>query len=260
MNRPAVKGAASFSKGLTILQGIADAPAPITALRLSEMYELPLPTLHRILATLVAHGLVERNTRDRSYRLAPSVLNWAQTTWERMDVRGEAAPLMKKLVQETGETAQLAVLSGTSIVTLERHDGPHSIRLYSSIGKRGPIHCTGTGKVMTSLLDDDERRALVATMEFKRFNNKTITDPAMFLAEVEKVRHAGFALDDEEHQEGVRCIAAPIVDFRGRPAAALSLTAPVFRVSMTELMDLIPLVMGAAREVTKRIGGKSMET
>lgn len=251
-----MKGAAALSKGLTILQAIADSPEPITALKLSDLHGLPLPTMQRILSTLVAHGLVERDPRDRSYRLAPRVLGWAQNTWERMDVRGAATPLMDELVKVSGETVQLALLSGTNIVTLERRDGPHPMRLFSSIGKRGPIHCTGTGKAMVSLLAPEEQRDLVALLDFHRFNDRTITNPDEFLAELQRVRANGYALDDEEHQVGVRCVAAPIADFRCRPAAAISLTAPVFRVPMDELMAIVPRVVEAARTITERIGGK----
>jgi DNA-binding IclR family transcriptional regulator len=189
------------------------------------------------------------------YQLGLHLMEISRWAWERSDVRSAASSVLRTLAKETGETVHLASLIDNEIVYLDKVDSEHSIRLYSAIGKRNPIHCTGLGKVLTAFLPLQVQASLLEQLSFHRFTPHTLANGDQMKREWVEIRRTHIAFDREEHAEGVHCVAAPIFDFRGHPVAALSVTAPTFRVSVAQLEQLVPSVLAAARTITDALGG-----
>ena len=248
------QGTGSLEKGLLLLTRIS-ATAPCRFSDLLKDTGLPKATLHRMLKALVAHRFVAVDPRDQTYSVGLQVFGLAHKLWEGMDIRRAAASEIAWLSERTGETVHLAVLDDTEVVYIDKVESQQQIRMFSAVGKRGPAHCTGVGKAMLAFLDPVRQKDLVARLQLKRFTKNTFVNRLAFLRHLQEIRLRGYAKDLEEHEELIRCTAAPIFDFRGEVVASVSVTAPAFRFSLKRLDDIAPLVMKAAHEATKKLGG-----
>jgi len=252
----APKGTGALDKGLTLLARICDAPRPPRFVDLLHEAGMPKATLHRMLGALLAHRLVTLDPRDQTYRVGLRALEMAQQAWQGMDVRAAAADDILLLGEKTGDTVHLAALDGNEVVYIDKVESRQRIRMFSAIGKRGPLHCTGVGKAMLAFVEDGRRRALVDSITMKKFTANTFTSRAAFLRHLDEIRGRGYARDLEEHEIGIRCAAAPIFDYRGEVVASVSVTAPSFRLTPERLDKIAPALVQAARSITRKLGGK----
>ena len=224
--------------------------------QLSQRTGLSLPTANRLLATLQREALVESSAETGRYRLGVACLHLGSIFLARAELRTVALPVLEKLRQETRETVHLGILDQMEVVYLEKLEGLWPIALMGSrVGGRNPAYCTGVGKVMLSYEDPEKARSHFARTGLQRYTPNTITDLAALLEELQCTKHRGYALDAEEHEMEVRCVAAPIRDHRGTVVAALSISGPAVR--MTALIDRnrgIERVQEAAVEVSRRLG------
>jgi DNA-binding IclR family transcriptional regulator len=253
----APSGTAALEKALDVLGDVARAEAPQSFADLLATTGLPRSTLHRILALLAARGLVAKDARGQGFVPGMGLMELARHAWERSDVRLAASEPLRALAARVGEAVHLAALVDREVVYLDKVESEHPVRLYSAIGKRGPVHCTSVGKAMAAFLPERARAELLAGLCYDRFTPATIVDPAQMEREFGAIRASGNAFDREEHQQGVHCVAAPIFDFRGHPVAGISITSPTFRVSRDDLDAFAPLVRDAADTATHALGGKS---
>ena len=251
------KGAGALDKGLTLLAHICDAAKPPRFVDLLHETGLPKATLHRMLGALLAHRLVTLDPRQQTYGVGLRALEMAQQAWQGMDVRAAAADDIRDLGDKTGDTVHLATLDGNEVVYIDKVESRQHIRMFSAIGKRGPLHCTGVGKAMVAFVEEPRRREIVETLAMKKFTANTFTTRASFLRHLDEIRARGYARDLEEHEMGIRCAAAPIFDYRGEVVASVSVTAPSFRLTLERLDKIAPEVVRAARNITRKLGGKA---
>ncbi len=237
------------------LVGLAEKPPSF--IELAAASGLPRGTLHRLLAALTEHGMVQVSADDRRYAPGTHLLTLAQKTWERMDLRGAAAQAIAELGRLTGETVHLATLSGDSIVYIDKVESIYPLRLHSAVGRRNPIHCTALGKAMAAHLGESERAALVHRLDLQRHTRTTLCTPGALLKALARVRAEGVAFDMEEHVIGNHCVAAPVFDFRGHCLGSISVTAPAMRVDARKLRGFAVLVREAAAATGRRLGGAS---
>jgi len=247
-------GTGALEKGLTLLAHICGRESPARYSDLLKETGLPKATLHRMLGALAGHGLIALHP-DQTYRIGVRALEMAQKAWETMDVRSAAADALGRLADATGETVHLAVLDETEVVYIDKVESRQRIRMFSAIGKRGPLHCTGVGKAMAAFLKPDHIARLMPLLPMKGFTDSTITEPTAFLRHLQEIRRRGYAQDLEEHETGIRCAAAPIFDYRGEVVASVSVTAPTLRLTLERLDEFAPAVVEAAREITRNLGG-----
>jgi DNA-binding IclR family transcriptional regulator len=250
------RGTSALEKGLVLLARISDAETPRRFSDLLKETGLPKATLHRLLQALLAHRLVALDARDQTYRTGLRALEMAQRSWESMDIRVAAASEISWLGEKTGETVHLAVLDDTEVVYIDKVESQQRIRMFSAIGKRGPAHCTGVGKAMLAFLAPEDQRQLVEKLSMKRFTSSTFTSRGAFLRHLGEIQACGYAKDLEEHEVGIRCTAAPVFDYRGQVIASISVTAPSFRLSPKRLDEIAPLVIRAAKNICRNLGGK----
>jgi DNA-binding IclR family transcriptional regulator len=206
------------------------------------------------LQTLTRRGYVEQIEQSDRYRLSLGALRLASASMSGLTLRDVGMPVLEALRRDTGETVQTVILdSDGEVVTIDRLDAEHPIGLRTHIGARRPAYCSAAGKAMLAFRSEAEVDEILARGMPARTPN-TVTDPLILKAQLWEVTRRGFASDDEENMEGVRCVAAPVFDFGGRLAGAISLLAPSMRVELPRLQELGECTAEAARTLSHQLG------
>jgi DNA-binding IclR family transcriptional regulator len=241
----------TVGKALALLNLVAERPG-LTLSEVSREAELPPPTAHRLLRTLEDHGLLRQDATNR-YRLGSHCLSLGSRFLEGVDLRSEAHPCLMWLVEVTGETAHLGVPEGVEVVYVDKVETRHPVRMYSRIGARSPMHSTAMGKAMLAVGEPELVRRVIDAGLHRRTPN-TITDPRRFRTELSRTQERGFALDDIENEEGIRCVGAPILAEPRHPVGAVSVSGPASRVAGERLNEIAWAVVEAAATVSERLG------
>ena len=247
----------AVSRALAILETLAREGGPLALTDLAHRVGLKLTTVHRLLSTLMAHGFAEQERVTMRYRLGLKVFEIGNAALSTMDVRSIARPFLKDLVERLNETANLAILDRGEVVYIDQLESTNIVivKMFARVGSRGPAHCTGSGKALLAGLPDEELKATLPRMKLEPFTERTLTDPGKLLAEIERIRVQGYALDDGERDEGVFCVAAPISNFEGRVTAAISVSAPTARMQEDAIEErIIPVVREVAASISARLG------
>jgi DNA-binding IclR family transcriptional regulator len=222
-----------------------------TPAEISESIDLNPSTTFRMLSTLSYHRYVRRNETTNQYQLGLACLELAQGYTLSDNLRRVALPELEALRDETKETVHLVVLDQMHIVYIEKIPGLHAIGIMSSrVGRRAPAYCTGVGKVLLAYLNEDQVRSFYDQNGFHRFTSTTITDLNLLMQQLAQVRCQGYAVDKGEHEDEVRCVAAPIFDMEGKAVAAISISGPALR--MDPIEENYPLIE-RAKETALRI-------
>ena len=241
-------GTGTLGKAMAVLETVALADGPMRFTDVLGVSGQPRGTLHRQLSHLVQEGLLDLNG-DHAYVPGLRLLKLASASWARNELRMVAAPFLEALHGETGETVHLGVLRGREIIYLDKVESRQAVRMNSQIGNASPAYCTGVGKAALSTFDGPALDAVLSGLEYHRFTPATIIGRAALLAELEAIRHTGIAFDREEHEPGIRCVAAPVFDKGRTLAAGISVTGPAYRVGEERLEGWAPLVREAARAI-----------
>ena len=247
-DRPAAKATGTLGKAMGVLDLVAAHGKPMRFTEILDRSDLPRGTLHRQLSNLVGEGLLSL-AGDHSYRLGLRLLGFASRTWAANEFRTVAEPHLHQLNEATEETVHLGVLNGTEIVYLDKVESRRRFRMYSQIGIASPVYCTGIGKAALSVLPDDRLREVVRSIRFTRYTDNTLSDEAGLMAELREARATGIAYDREEHEVGIRCVAAPVHTRDMSTVAAISVTGPAFRVSEADLDGWSEIVRQTARAI-----------
>lgn len=243
-----------LDRSFAILAALAASQSPLAATDIASRLKLNKSTIHRLLAVLDRHRYVERDSETGRYRLGLKLVELGSIAVARLDVHRLARPFIERLVQETGETAHLGILRQMEVVSLVNAEGHHSVRTPSTVGRRSPVHCTSQGKVLLAFQPPSAVDDLLRSYRFTAHTPNTIRSLTRFRAELAKVRNYGFALDDEEFEAGLRCVAAPVRDHRGEVNAAISIAGPTFRVTAQRMPELIRTVVNTAADLSAALG------
>lgn len=246
----------SVVRGTKVVDAIAAAEKEIGAQQISTNLGLNISTVFRFLQTLSQCGLVEQDPETGKYRLGLKLLDWGMQVLRRMDLRRDALPFLRELNEKTREMVHLTVYDRDAAVYIEKIESSTPLRVYSEIGKAAPLHCTGVGKVLMAALSDGELAELLKRYPLRRFTPSTITDVAAMKNELSRIRARGFAMDNEEHEQHIRCVAAPIRNHLGKVVASISIAGPTTRVTPTRVPELIQAVKDTAQRLSTRLGYK----
>jgi IclR family KDG regulon transcriptional repressor len=211
-------------------------------------------TVHRMLTTLVAEGLIEQNPRTGGYRLGIVMFELGQAVRVHMDLHAAVGQVLGELRAQTGESSQVGVLDGHEVVYVDRLESAHSLRLFTDTGRRVPVHCTSSGKVLLAYLAAAERDEVLRAAPMNALTPDTITSREQLVAELARVRRRGWAEAINEREIGVASIAAPVRDVSGDVVAAISIGVPLARCSVTSLRRLAPTIVEAAEAASRRLG------
>ena len=246
----------AIERAVAILNTFSAEEPELGVTELADRLELHKSTVHRFLVNLEAAGLVERNRHTSRYRLGLHIFELGGLVLQQMNLWDEALPFLEGLVRDSGETGHLAVLDGGEAVYIEKVEARRALRIPSAIGRGYPAHATSLGKVLLAHLEAGARDALIDERGLQRCAPNTITDPDLLREELAQIRRQGYAVDDEEYEEGLRCIGAPIVGHTGQIVAAMGIGGPVTRVTPTRVDELAELVMAAAGSLSRRMGAE----
>jgi DNA-binding IclR family transcriptional regulator len=243
-----------IDRAVAILAEIAKAPQDLTGGEISERLHLHKSTVHRLLAVLESNGMVERRPDGSRYGLGWRVFEMGIVAASRLDLLERAKPFVARLVDLTGETAHFGVLRQGEVVSLVNVDSRYTVRTPATVGRRIPLHCTSQGKAILAFLPPETVEGHLAGRTFTQHTRNTIPDRERFLEELALVRKRGYALDNEEFEEGLRCIAAPVRDHTGEVAGAVGIAGPSFRMSGARLSQLSRVVIEVAGALSEALG------
>lgn len=246
MNEGAAGTINSVDHALRLIEAL-HAAQPLSVSDLARRLGLPRPTVYRLLKTLGSHGLLVQE--GTAYRLSLRLLELASTALAASALQAAAQPVLSDLAAQTGETTHFAVLDGDQVGYVAKVESRHTIRMFSHVGWRGPLHATGVGKVLLAWSDPSlVRRVLDGTLE--AFTPYTLTGKAELSTEIEKVREAGYAVDRQELIDGLVCVAAPVL-VRALLVGAVSVAGPITR--LIELDRFGDRVKAAAEAIAARL-------
>lgn len=234
-----------LDRTFAILSVLAESNQLLGPTELGKRLHLNKSTVHRLLAVLEQHRYVERDTATARYRIGLKMAELGSFASPRFGFEKSAKPFVEKLAIETGEAAHLGVLCAGEILSILHAAGPSSVDSPSTVGRRSPIHCTSLGKALLAF--QNEADELIRSHRYVMYTRKTIRNPAQFSEELDRVRTRGLAMDDEEFQDGLRCIGAPVCDRTGRAVAAISIAGPRSRITQDRSGDLARSVLHIAR-------------
>ncbi|HEX4702294.1 MAG TPA: IclR family transcriptional regulator [Pseudonocardiaceae bacterium] len=241
-------GVQSVHRAFELLELMADAGGEVTLSQLAVASELPLPTIHRLLRTLVDGGYV-RQQPSRRYALGPRLIRLGETAGRVLGAW--ARPYLAGLTDAVGETSNMAVLDGDQVVYVAQVPSPHSMRMFTEVGRRADAHSTAVGKAVLAQLPCDAVDRLLTRAGMRRKTEHTIVDLDQFRRELATIRAVGYAEDDGEQEIGVRCIAVTVP---GAPTgAAISISGPATRMSLIAVADVVPLMHGVARSLAREL-------
>jgi IclR family acetate operon transcriptional repressor len=243
----------SVERVVELLEALGHSGTSLSARELSQQAGLPRPTVYRLLQTLESRGLVQ--CHNGHYAVGPKILWLAAQRLEQLELRSVGRPHLAQLRDESGETCHLAVLEQGKVVYIDKVESFGPLRMASAVGKIMPAHCTALGKAMLSLLAPAEVDDILAGHGMASRTPRTITDPTLFHEELRRVRERGFAIDDIENEEGIRCVGAAVLDHRGQVAGALSVSGSAASVTQDRAVQVIgPMVLATARLISTALG------
>jgi DNA-binding IclR family transcriptional regulator len=243
----------SVSTATRLLKAFSEQQIEIGISDLAKRLGVAKSTVHRLAVTLVAEGMLEQNPDTDKYRLGIALFRLGSLVRRRMTVSNEARPLLRELREKVNETVHLAVLDGSEIMYVYNLESTQAIRMRSDVGVRKPAYCTAEGQAILAFQGVDVvERVIRDGLEAR--TPQTITDGDELKKVLEAIRQRGCAIEDEESELGMRCIAAPIRNDGGEVVAAIGLAGPVSRLSKKAVAGFIPHVVETAAAISGRLG------
>lgn len=244
--RAATNGVQSVERVFELLELITDAGGEVMLSELASSSGLPVPTIHRLLRTLVAKGYL-RQLANRRYALGPRLIRLGEGASNQMGAMARAQ--LSSLVDQLGETSNMAVLDSDMVLYLGQVASRHSMRMFTEVGRRAHMHDTGVGKAILAQLDDDTVRAIVARAGMPTPTDRSIGNIDDLLADLNRIRERGYAIDDGEQEVGVRCFAMAVPN--APTPTAISVSGPVSRVDDSFAERAVPLLHEAVESISR---------
>ncbi|MEL7564159.1 MAG: IclR family transcriptional regulator [Dehalobacterium sp.] len=246
----------SVDRALSILEILENSSELLGVTEISNRLSLHKSTLFGLLTTLENKGFVFQDSQTGKYGLGLRVLELGQKVIARMDLRNQARPFLKKIMETYGETVHLVIRDNEEVVYIDKVEGPQTIGPISQIGKRNPVHCTGVGKCLLAFLTDEEQDILLSKIQLKCYTQNTITNHEVLKEHFALIRRQGYSIDNEEIEIGLRCVAAPIFDYNGTIIGAISIAGPSARLTDQRIQELIKPVKECALAISQNLGYK----
>jgi IclR family transcriptional regulator, KDG regulon repressor len=249
-----VKGVQTLDRALDIIELLTMERNPVGVTEISHKLDLHKSTVHRLLNALAVRGYVQKEDLHSKYSLGLKFVEIGSQRLNHLELKIEAAPSLRRLAENTQQTVHLAILNGNEVVYIEKIEPVSNMRMYSQIGKRVPVYCSALGKTLISEMSDDDVKKLLSGTDFRAFTVHTRSSVDQLIADIDSVCKKGWALDDEEHEEGIRCIAASVRDYTGKIIASVSVTGDRRIISPERDNEIATLVMNTAAIISKRMG------
>ena len=237
----------SLARGLKILELLGQSQEGASITELAESLGVDKGSASRLVATLARYGYAEKDEQTRRFHLGGQVVSLSRSVLTRLPLREAAKPFLQQLMERTGECAHLAVPAMGKALYIDQVESPATLRVNAQVGTMNPLHCTALGKALLAFGELD----LPARLE--AFTARTLTDPRLLRKNLEQVRRQGYAVDDEEFDPGVRCIAVPVYDLRGKVAGSIGISGPSTRITREKLPELAKIVVEVGKALSERM-------
>jgi len=246
----------SLTRGLSLLEALARAEGGLTLTDLAQRVVLAPSTAHRLLATLEKMGYVYQGGELGRWYIGLQAFTVGTSFLANRDFVAQSHPYMRRLMEQSGETANLGIIDGTEAVFIDQVQCREMMRTIVRLGSRVPLHASGVGKAIFAALPDEQIDAILKVKGLPRITGNTITSPETMWASIRVIRQRGWSFDDEEHALGTRCVAAAIYDEHADALGAISVAGPSTRLPDERIRQLGPVVAHTAEELTHRLGGR----
>ncbi|MGB0498960.1 MAG: IclR family transcriptional regulator, partial [Rubricella sp.] len=245
----------SVVRALSLMRAIAASDSGLTLTEVAERASLPASTTHRLLTTLESERFVRFDPTTGFWQIGVNAFVVGSAFTRTRNLLLLAKPYLRRLMETTGETANIFVENGGQVVCLDQVESRFTMRAITQVGGRIQMHCSGSGKAILAHMPQDRVQRLLFDEPLAIVTARTITDPDALMRELEEVRRTGIAYDDEEHADGLRCVASCILGETGQPVAAVSVSGPVSRIADSRLPEIGRQVTEIAQEITAEFGG-----
>ena len=246
----------ALDRALSVLAALADADGVLLG-DLARAVDIPTATTHRILTTLEAHGFAHLDDDRQEWRVGIEAYRTGAAFLKRSSVLEVGRPVMRRLMQETGETANIAVPDGPAVVFVGQVETRNPIRAFFAPGTRTSMHASGTGKAIVAAMAPDALDRVLAQMALAEFTARTLITREQLRADLDTTRGRGWSFDGEERYDGMSCVGAAICDRAGQPVAGISVSGPSARFAPDRLAALGARVAEAAATITRLSGGRT---
>jgi DNA-binding IclR family transcriptional regulator len=243
-----------LDRALGILDLLWKEGPELTLVELTERLGLNKSTVRRLIKVLEQYRFIEQSPRNGKYRLGLKLFEMGSSVMAHLDLRERARPYLERLVFEAGETAHLCILDEGEVVYLEKVETQRTVRIPSSVGRRNPAHCTAVGKAILAFLPENELGDVIQKRGLRAYTRNTITTLAQLKRDLQLVRQRGYSLDNEEIEEGLKCIGAPVRDYSGKVIASVSIAGPAFRLTKDKIAALAQAVVETAHALSTELG------
>lgn len=245
----------SVIKIFQIIEEMANNRGPIKLQELSEKLELPPSTVLRFIKTMMLCGYVEQDPETQKYSLSFKFCHIGYLVSSQISIRNVIRPFLVELADRCQESACLAIDQDMMVVYVDVVDGPDNmLKTLQRIGKTAPLHSTGVGKVLLLNYGEEEIDQLIEERGLAPLTPNTIITKQELIAELQKVRAKGYAIDDEECEIGARCVAAPVWDYTGKVVAAISVSGPVTRMNIEKIERIQSIIKEVSIKASKKLG------
>lgn len=246
-----------MAKALDVLLCFSQSEPELSLTELSARLGIHKSTMHRLLGTLESKRFVQRDPETGRYRLGTRLLQLAFLVMEHNDLQQRARPHLYRLVEECQETVDLSILDRDSVVYLEVVESPHRVKLAARPGQRLPVHSTASGKALLAFVSPDELDRLLPS-DLTRYTESTLVTREALLKDLEATRQRGYAVSYQEHEAGINAVAAPVLDMKGRPVAAVAVAGPAFRLTRERIQEIAASVRATAEAIARDVGAVSL--
>ncbi|MDJ0826136.1 MAG: IclR family transcriptional regulator [Rhodobacter sp.] len=246
----------SLDRAMTVLAALAAHEGITLSDLAAEMGQSPA-TLYRVLTTLAQHRIAEFDEVQQLWHVGSGAFSIGSAFLRRSSVIERARPVLRQLMQDTGETANLGVESGAQVMFVSQVETHSTIRAFFPPGTLSPMHASGIGKALLAFWPDDRLQKWLRNQKLERFTGTTIMAAPALLAELRYIRSRGLAIDNEERTAGMRCVAAPVFNVFAEPVAGISVSGPVSRMDDANVARFGGLVRDAAVRLTEAVGGQN---
>ena len=242
----------AVERALDVLMCFTSQTPELTMTQISELVGLNKSTVHRLLATLEGKRFVERNPETGVYKLGIRLVQMAFLTMEHNDLRRLAAPFLHSLCDQYHENVNLSVLDDTDVVYVDVIESSQRVKLAASSGQRLPAFCTASGKAILAFVPEENIKSILER-GMARYTQNTILSQKAFFENIQEARERGFALSEQEFEEGINAIAAPIFNSKSKPIASVSIAGPAFRLTRERMLEIGPDLVAAANNIARDV-------
>ena len=243
----------SVQRAAAILRSFTEAEPELGVSELSRRLGLHKSTVSRMIATLQVEGFIDQNPETGKYRLGIGLVSLAGVALGRLNARAAAQPHLATLVDISQETVNVTVLDGQECVNIERVGSPQPIQYIGWIGRRSPLHCTASGKLILAHMTPEERTAVLPT-PLKRYTDKTITDNFQLTRQLTQICQQKYAIVHEEYETGFSSLAAPLYNHLGKLLATVSISGPAYRLNEAIFLEFLPTLLETCQTISAELG------